>query len=141
MLGGKVTKKNVVNAFGETVVANRINNGCIITGHLFSDTDFRIDGKINGNVTCTSKVVIGPTGEVHGDIDCTDLTMEGRVFGQLRVAGTLYFRKTAFFEGQVKFIKLIVEEGADINADLTRIELPASEHPHSLEQAASSEEA
>jgi cytoskeletal protein CcmA (bactofilin family) len=133
MFGGKVTKKNVVNALGETVVANRINNGCVLTGHLFSDTDFRIDGKVNGNVTCTSKVVIGPTGEVHGDIDCTDLTIEGRVFGSARSAGTLYFRKTAFFEGTVRFIKLIVEEGADIKADLTRIELPVPVQPPKLE--------
>lgn len=121
MLGGKVTKKNVVNALGETVVANRINNGCVLTGNLFSDTDFRIDGKINGNVTCTSKVVIGPTGEVLGDIDCTDFTIEGKVIGNVRASGTLYFRKTCFFEGSVRFMKLIVEEGAEIHADLTRI--------------------
>jgi len=123
MFRSKVTKKNVVNADGATVVANRINNGCVVTGRLTSDTDFRIDGKIYGDIDCNAKVVIGATGEVHGDIRCTDLTIEGSVTGNVYASGTLYFRKSCFFGGrEVHFVKLIVEEGADIKATLIPIE-------------------
>lgn len=110
----------MVNTSGNTVVANRINQGCKVTGNMEADTDIRIDGSINGNIICPSKVVIGQEGEVVGDIRCGDLTIEGKVKGNIDCSGTLYFRKTCRFEGEVRFVKLIVEEGADIRASLTR---------------------
>lgn len=121
MFGDRFTRKNVVNTSGNTVVANRINQGCIVEGNINSDTDIRIDGIITGDITCSSRVVIGQGGEVKGNIECGDLTIEGRVWGNANCSGTLYFRKSAYFEGEVRFVKLIVEDGADIRASLTRI--------------------
>lgn len=123
MFQGKITKKNVVNASGGTVVANRVNQGTVIEGNITADTDFRIDGKVTGNIQCSSKVVIGPTGELVGDIECSDLTLEGKVVGNLKVSSVLYFRATAQFEGKVSYQKLIVEEGSEIKGSLTNLEL------------------
>ena len=130
MFGDRITRKNVVNTMGNTVVANRINQGCSLHGDLNADTDIRIDGLIKGNIACTSKVVIGVTGEVEGNIDCTDLTIEGKLKGLVRSSGTLYFRKTSYFEGEVSFIKLIVEDGAEIKASLTSIPTVYAEENH-----------
>lgn len=115
---------------GNTVVANRINQGCSLHGDLNADTDIRIDGCIKGNIACTSKVVIGVTGEVEGNIECTDLTIEGKLKGLVLSSGTLYFRKTSYFEGQVSFVKLIVEDGAEIKASLTSIPVVHVEENH-----------
>jgi cytoskeletal protein CcmA (bactofilin family) len=123
MFQGKITKQNVVNASGSTVVANRVNMGTVIQGNITADTDFRIDGKVLGNIQCTSKVVIGSTGELIGDIECSDLTLEGKVTGNLKVSNVLYFRATAQFEGTVSYQKLIVEEGSDIKGSLTNLEI------------------
>lgn len=122
MFRGKITKKNVVNASGGTVVANRINLGTTVEGNITADTDIRIEGKLQGNLQCSSKVVIGPTGEMQGDINCADLTIEGKVKGNLTVSGTLYFRATAAFEGKVNYQKLIVEDGSEIKGSLTNFE-------------------
>lgn len=121
MFGDRFTRKNVVNTSGNTVVANRINQGCSVQGNIVSDTDIRIDGIITGDITCSSKVVIGQGGELKGNLECGDLTIEGKVLGNINCSGTLYFRKSAYFEGEVRFVKLIVEDGADIRASLTRI--------------------
>jgi cytoskeletal protein CcmA (bactofilin family) len=121
MFGDRFTRKNVVNTSGNTVVANRLNQGCRVEGNLFADTDIRIDGSINGDIICSSRVVIGQVGEVTGNLECADLTIEGKVQGNINCSGTLYFRKSAYFEGEVRFVKLIVEDGADIRASLTRI--------------------
>lgn len=123
MFKSKITKKNVVNAGGNTVVANRINQDCIITGTINSITDIRIDGFVNGNVFSQAKIVIGPTGKVTGDIQCEDLTVEGIVEGNISVSRTLYFRKTSQV-GQfvAKFQKIIIEEGANIQCQLLPLE-------------------
>lgn len=121
MFGDRFTRKNVVNTSGNTVVANRINQGCRVEGNIISDTDIRIDGNITGDIICSSRVVIGQGGEVNGNLECGDLTIEGKVSGNANCSGTLYFRKSAYFEGKVRFVKLIVEDGADIRASLTRI--------------------
>lgn len=119
MFKSKVTKQNVVNADGATVVANRINQDCSVEGNISSHTDIRIDGTISGNITSTSKIVIGATGKVNGDIACEDLTVEGAVEGNISVSGTLYLRKTSEIGPfSVKFQKIIIEEGATVQCQL-----------------------
>ena len=105
----------------ETMVANKINEGTTISGDLDAQTDIRIDGKIIGNITCASKVVIGASSQIFGHIKCNDLTIEGKVKGNLEVNGILFFRTTSAFEGDVKYKKLIVEEGANINGSLMNV--------------------
>ncbi len=105
----------------ETMVANKINEGTLIAGDLTAQTDIRVDGKVAGNIHCASKVVIGTTSQIHGQIKCNDLTIEGKVKGNLEVNGTLFFRASAVFEGDVRYKKLIVEEGAAINGSLVNI--------------------
>lgn len=105
----------------ETMVANKINDGTVISGNLSAQTDLRIDGKVNGDIHCASKVVIGATSDINGNIKCNDLTIEGKVKGNLEVNGVLFFRNTAAFEGDVKYKKLVVEEGAAINGSLVNI--------------------
>ena len=105
----------------ETMVANKINEGTTISGDLDAQTDIRIDGKIIGNITCASKVVIGATSQIIGHIKCNDLTIEGKVKGNIEVNGILFFRTSANFEGDVKYKKLIVEEGANISGSLINV--------------------
>lgn len=135
MFKSKITKKNVVNFGGNTVVANRINQDCEIEGSITSITDIRIDGIINGNVKSQAKIVIGPTGKVNGDIYCEDLTVEGEVVGDIHVLKTLYFRKTSQV-GQfvAKFQKIIIEEGATLQCQLLPLEnMPKSENDNTTE--------
>ncbi len=105
----------------ETMVANKINEGTTINGDIAAQTDLRIDGKILGNISCASKVVIGGSAQVAGHINCVDLTIEGKVKGNVEVNGVLFFRNSAVFEGDVKYKKLIVEEGAAITGSLMNV--------------------
>lgn len=129
MFKSKVTKKNVVNADGATVVANRINQDCTVLGDISSQTDIRIDGKIVGNISSQSKIVIGSMGQINGNIQCEDLTVEGIIEGDITVSGTLYLRKTSQI-GQyaVRFQKIIIEEGATVLCQLMPLtEVPKNE--------------
>ncbi len=109
----------------ETMVANKINEGTTINGDIVAQTDIRVDGKILGNITCASKVVIGAAAQIAGNIKCVDLTIEGKVKGNLEVNGVLFFRQNATFEGDVKYMKLVVEEGAKITGSLMNLNVIA----------------
>lgn len=116
MFSNIISKGNI-----ETMVANKINEGTVITGDISSQTDIRIDGKVLGNIQCSSKVVIGPEAFITGQIKCNDLTIEGKVKGDVDVNGLLFFRSTAMLDGDVKYKKLMVEEGAAISGSLVNM--------------------
>lgn len=114
----KFGTKEVNRQTFQDTIANRISKGAIIEGELKSETDIRIDGKIKGMLHCAAKVVIGPTGEMEGEINCKDASLEGRVTGKLEVNGVLFLKKTARIEGEIYYKRLIVEEGANITGTL-----------------------
>lgn len=122
MFSSKNSKNGSQNST-TTLVANRINKDCSVQGNIVSQTDIRIDGTIVGDVESAAKIVIGSTGNVLGQIRCEDLTVEGIVEGDIFVNKTLFLRKTSKI-GQftVRFKKIIIEEGANIQCQLLPIE-------------------
>ena len=53
---------------------NALTAGSKIVGNITADSDFRIDGLIEGELNCTGKVVIGEAGRVKG----RDIGSDGR---------------------------------------------------------------
>ncbi len=99
-------------------IANRISKGAVIEGEIKSETDIRVDGRINGVLHCDAKLVIGHTGELEGDVYCKDAACEGKITGKLEVNGLLHLKKEAVIDGDVYYKRLIVEEGACIHGNL-----------------------
>lgn len=98
---------------------NTIGVGTSLDGNIVSDGDIRIDGKIKGNVTTTGRLVVGQTGEVLGDIRCQNGNIDGNVKGNIQVSEVLKLTKSASIDGMVKTQKIVVEEGAVIEAQVT----------------------
>lgn len=99
--------------FGTT---NRIVEGTVITGDINSKADFRLDGVLIGNYNSSGKLVIGPTGEVQGDITCKNLDIEGKFTGKLQIAELLSVKSKAVIKGEVQTNKLAIEPGAVFEA-------------------------
>lgn len=94
---------------------NALVKGTVVEGSLRCDSDLRVDGTIKGKLTCKSKVIIGPTGFVEGEITCANAVIEGRFKGNLQVSELLNVRETAEVEGEVVTNKLLVQSGAKFN--------------------------
>jgi len=101
------------NAFG---LSNRIGKSTQITGDITSKQDFRIDGKLEGSINTTGKIVIGPAGAISGNVTCANADIEGSFSGKLIVSELLMLKKTATIDGDVTVSKLAVEPGATFNA-------------------------
>ncbi|MGB5820139.1 MAG: polymer-forming cytoskeletal protein [Saonia sp.] len=98
---------------------NRIEKNTKIKGEIISEADFRIDGKLDGNVKTSGKVVIGKGGYIHGKVECVNADIEGNFNGELLVSELLSLKASAVIEGTVSVNKLAVEPGATFNASCT----------------------
>ena len=95
---------------------NRIEKNTKIKGEIVSEADFRIDGKLDGNLKTSGKVVIGKDGYIHGKVECVNADIEGSFNGELLVSDLLSLKSSAVIEGTVFVSKLSVEPGASFNA-------------------------
>ncbi|MGI9548088.1 MAG: bactofilin family protein [Flavobacteriaceae bacterium] len=98
---------------------NRIEKNTKIKGDIISEADLRIDGKLDGNVKTSGKVVIGKGGYIHGKVQCVNADIEGSFNGELNVSELLSLKASAVIEGTVSVNKLAVEPGATFNASCT----------------------
>lgn len=94
---------------------NIINAGTNITGDIVSNGDIRIDGILTGIVTSKSKMVLGQTGSVEGDINAQNADVSGVVKGNIYVSELLTLKATCKVYGDVVTKKIIIEAGAEFN--------------------------
>ncbi len=91
---------------------NTITEGTTIKGDITGNGDMRLDGKLEGNITLTGKLVIGEKGVVHGNVLCQNANIIGTVEGNVSVKEFLTMYATASVKGDILINKLSVEPGA-----------------------------
>jgi cytoskeletal protein CcmA (bactofilin family) len=85
-----------------------------------------IDGEIQGNVTSSSKIVIGKSGVINGNLMCSEADIEGRIEGMLKVEGLLTLRSNAKVTGEITTAKIQIEEGAEFSGQCKMSNFKAS---------------
>lgn len=95
--------------------ATLISAGTTLNGDVVSDNDLRIDGTINGNVQCSAKIIIGPTGFVDGHIQGLQADITGKVQGNITVSEILQLRGQCDVTGNICAAKLQIEPTATFN--------------------------
>lgn len=91
---------------------NQIGKGTILEGSIESFGNIRIEGKVIGNIKSKSKVALGQSSFVDGNIISQNAEIEGEVKGKVQVTDLLVLKKTAVVNGDIVANKLIVESGA-----------------------------
>lgn len=94
---------------------NALTAGSKIVGTIIADTDFRVDGIIEGDLQCAGKVVIGEQGNMKGTVVCQSAEIQGHLEGKINVKQELKLHATANLQGEVKTKTLIVEPNAIFN--------------------------
>jgi len=92
-----------------------ISAGTTLKGDISSNSDLRIDGTIIGNVTSSSKIVIGASGNIEGDIFGNQADIVGKVSGNIQTKDLLQLRGDCIVNGNVSAGKLQVEPTATFN--------------------------
>ncbi len=98
---------------------NVIVEGSKVIGDMVTESNLRIDGVVEGNVHVASKVVIGKTGRIQGNLTCGAADIEGNVEGILKIDELLVLRSSAEIIGEITTRKFQMEEGAIFTGNCT----------------------
>ena len=91
---------------------NIIGKGTIFEGNVQTYGNLRIEGKIIGNVKSKSKVAVGQSAQIEGNILAQVAEVEGKVNGAIEVTDLLILKPTCNVSGDITTNKLVVESGA-----------------------------
>ena len=100
---------------GNSFAHNSLIHGTTISGNITSRSDIRIDGHLQGNLTCESKVVIGEKALIEGCITSKHILLQGQVVGNIYCTEKLHILNTGKVEGDIHTSKLVIDEGATFN--------------------------
>ncbi|WP_309623607.1 polymer-forming cytoskeletal protein [Novosphingobium sp.] len=103
-----------------------------VKGDIDASADLHIDGRVEGDVSCTN-LVQGESGEIVGAIKAESARLSGTVRGTIAVRD-LVVLKSARIHGDVHYDSLTIEQGAQVDGrfaprsatDATVVSLAAS---------------
>lgn len=105
----KITEEELSNS------SNIIGKGTMITGDVETFGNIRVEGKLKGHVKTKSKIALGQSSYVDGNITAQNAEIAGEVSGKVEITDVLVLRPTAVIHGDIVTNKLIVESGATFN--------------------------
>ena len=94
---------------------NFIGKGTKLVGNLESQGNIRIEGQFIGKVKSKSKIVLGPSSYVEGEILTSKAEIDGEVKGNIKISELLILKPSAVIKGDIIAKNINVESGAVFN--------------------------
>ena len=95
--------------------SNIVGRGTTVEGSIETSGNIRVEGKVIGDVKTKSKIALGQSCHVRGNVVAQNAEIAGEVNGTVEIADVLILRPTAVINGDILTNKLIVESGASFN--------------------------
>lgn len=92
-----------------------IGQGTLSEGQLICEASLRIEGEHRGTIECKGVVTIGECGLARSNINARDITIAGKVFGEVFSKGKLLITSSGVLNGNVKAQTLIIQDGGKLN--------------------------
>ena len=110
----------------KTIIGEQIS----IEGSICGKENLLIEGSMKGKIELEEhQVIVGSKGKVEAEILAKDVTISGRMTGNIQALGKVEITRAAEFNGEVKARRISVEDGAYIKAV---IELDRDEQEEAL---------
>ncbi len=87
-------------------------DGSHMTGELFFEDTFRIEGRFTGTIVSKGELQIGENGDIDGEIKVSRVVVSGTVRGSLRASERVDVTKTGKVLADVYTPSLTIDEGA-----------------------------
>jgi len=100
------------------VAMSHLAKGTVLEGNLSISSSLRVDGKIIGNVVCSSVVIIGDGGSIEGDIKADSMKVSGLIKGSADINNDFSADSTAHIEGDLVVGILNIAEGAKLSGSI-----------------------
>lgn len=113
---------------------NIISEGTKIKGDVIANGDIRIDGELMGNISAKSKLVIGPTGKIEGQVICNNIEVSGYIKGKITAKELINMKSTCQIVGDIIAGKLSIEPGALFSGSCVMNGSKPVDEPEKVEQ-------
>jgi cytoskeletal protein CcmA (bactofilin family) len=115
MFNNKEARKEQVELSNSST---QIMKGTTVEGNIETFGNVRVEGKILGNIKSKSKIALGDSSYVEGNIISQNAEIAGEVKGTVDVTEVLTLKATAVIKGDIVTGKLVVEAGAVWNGTI-----------------------
>ena len=92
-----------------------IGKGTVLEGNIETLGNLRIEGKAIGNVKSKSKIALGDSSLVEGNIVAQNAEIAGEVKGFIEVSDLLILKSGSVIHGDITTNRIIIESGASFN--------------------------
>jgi cytoskeletal protein CcmA (bactofilin family) len=90
-----------------------IGKDIFIEGDIFGREHLLIDGSVKGNIEMEAhNFALGPNGRVEGEVHARNISISGRMIGNVKTPGKIEITKDADFQGDIRAKTISVENGA-----------------------------
>jgi cytoskeletal protein CcmA (bactofilin family) len=89
-----------------------ILKGMRIEGSILAQEDMYVDNEVNGPITSNSKVTVGPSATIHGEIKAREIVIMGRVIGNVEATEKVALCDGADLRGDITTFLISIEEKA-----------------------------
>ena len=95
-----------------------IGKTLVFKGELSADEDLILHGRLEGTLTHSESVTVGPGGTVIGNIHARYITIKGTVDGDLHASEAVVISPFAHVTGDVVAPRVSIVEGAEFNGSV-----------------------
>jgi cytoskeletal protein CcmA (bactofilin family) len=89
-----------------------LDRGSRLQGELHFESAFRIDGKLQGKIESSGRLIVGEGGEVEGEIHVRHVAVSGVVRGSLHADEQIHIAAGGRVEADLDTPSLVIEDGA-----------------------------
>ena len=87
-------------------------------GELSAEEDLVIQGTIEGSITHTQRLTIGPEGTVRASVEAQLVIVEGKMEGDVRAQKSVAVKETAHMTGNITAPSVTILQGATFNGNV-----------------------
>lgn len=106
----------------------------IVSGNINCKSDLMVEGRVEGNVSCTS-LFVGKTGKITGDISSEDVLLEGTVEGMIN-SRSVELKDGCTLDGDISSQTLAIDHGANFTGSVKPTKSPDTPEKLNLKEAA-----
>lgn len=109
------SKKNNSTTPNNGRIETLIGEGTVITGNVNAKGIVKVDGEYIGDINTQTEVIVGSSGIVKGNVYSGNMTVQGKVEGNITCSAVLEILETGIVEGDISISKISISEGGILN--------------------------
>ena len=88
-----------------------IGQGTHVEGKMICEAGLRIEGEYRGDIECHGDVIVGECGIARSNLTARDITIAGKVFGDVVTKGRLTITATGQLHGNINAQSFVMQDG------------------------------